>query len=97
MVGELWQQEEVEDKDWGSVHFLLFILPVTPVHRMMLLVFRVGLGSSVAPVWKNPPRHTLSHVSMETLNPVELLMKINRCNIKSPWVESLKRTKAYIF
>lgn len=49
------------------------------------------------PVRESTHRHTLRYVSREILSPVELMMKINHYNIKSLWVENLKRAKAYIF
>lgn len=65
MMGEPWQQVtlhlQTEVNDGGSVCLSVCILNLfvesgTSTHGMVTLTFRVGLLSSVKPLWKLPKR-----------------------------------------
>lgn len=48
----------------------------TPACRMMLPTHRMGVPTSVKPLWRQPCRHSQRCVSQEIPNPVHLTMKV---------------------
>ena len=55
----------------------LFIYSGNPAHGMIPLMFKIGLFSLVNPAWKFSHRYSQVYVSMVTLNPDKLILKIN--------------------
>lgn len=61
--------------------FLLLFSIGPPAHRMVPPAFKVGLLTSISPIWKLPPRHTERFVSMVILNATKLARLIITANI----------------
>lgn len=91
-----WSQEVERNECWGITYFLLFTALGTPVHCMVLVIFKMGLFSSVKTFLKWCHRHTQKCVSTVILNPSHWQLRLKNhiyqdlagCSNQSPqtWI-----------
>lgn len=73
-----WVQSGPTKKRISTLSLLLYIQHYTPDHGKMSGMLKVGLPSSVKPLWKYTHRQVPKHVYSITPNPVTLTMKNHR-------------------
>lgn len=71
------RKERKEKRHTPAFSSFLFIYSGNPAHGMIPLIFKISLFSLVNPTWKSSHRYTQVYVSMVTLNPDKMILKIN--------------------